>query len=160
MNKFLVSRLIRDYENTSDENVRERYGVVAGTLGIICNLILVAIKLTVGTLMNSIAITTDGINNLSDTGSSVISLIGAKLSNKKPDTDHPYGHGRLEYISALIVSFLILHVGFDSLVDSVKKIITPEEIKFSVVSVVILFASCFIKLWMWSYNRFMGRKTC
>ena len=158
MTKFLISRFIRDYENTSDEKVRERYGVLAGAIGIICNLLLVIIKLSVGLIMNSIAVVSDGLNNLSDMGSSLVSLIGAMLSNKRPDRDHPYGHGRFEYIAALIVAFIIVLVGFETFTSSAEKIISPEDVRFSAVSVVILLASCFVKLWMWSYNRYMGEK--
>ena len=158
MTKFLISLFISDYENISDKKVRERYGILAGVLGIICNLVLVVIKLSAGLLMNSIAVISDGFNNLSDMGSSVVSLIGAKLSSKKPDRDHPFGHGRFEYVSALIVSFIIILVGFEILTTSFGKVLSPEKVNFSIAPVVILAISCFIKLWMWQYNRFMGKK--
>lgn len=158
MTEFLISRFVPDYENTSDYKVRERYSVLAGILGIICNLVLVVIKLTVGIVVGSIAVMSDGLNNLSDMGSSVVALIGAKLSSKRPDRDHPYGHGRSEYIAALIVAFIIIIVGFETLTTSFGKVLHPEKISFGAVPAVILTASCLIKLWMWRYNAYIGRK--
>ena len=158
MTNFLISHFVKNHEHTSDKKVRESYSVLAGVLGIICNLVLVIIKLSAGFVMNSIAVISDGLNNLSDMGSSVVSLIGAKLSSKQADRDHPFGHGRFEYIAALVVSFLIIHLGFDNLSDSFKKVLSPEKVNFSILPVVILSASCLIKLWMWKYNSFMGKK--
>ncbi len=158
MTKFVIKKFIKNYENTGDEKVRESYGVLAGILGIICNAILVGIKLSIGTVMGSIAIISDGLNNLSDTGSSLVSVIGAKLSNKKPDRDHPFGHGRLEYVAALIVSFIIIFVGIETITSSFEKILNPSQVKFNYVMIIILTLSCLIKLWMYSYNKYMGEK--
>ena len=113
MIKLIIKSFIKNYEDTENDNVREKYGVLAGILGIICNFILFVVKLVIGTIMNSIAITSDAMNNLSDMGSSVISIISSKISNQRADKEHPYGHGRIEYVGSLIVSFLILLVGFE-----------------------------------------------
>ena len=108
MTQLLIRLFIPDYKNVNDKMVREKYGTLSGALGIICNVILFAVKLIIGTLMGSIAITSDAFNNLSDMGTSVMSVISAKMSNRHPDADHPFGHGRFEYISSLIISFLIM----------------------------------------------------
>lgn len=158
MIKLLVRKFIPDFENVSDTKVREKYGVLGGILGIICNFILFVLKLTVGTLMNSISITSDAFNNLSDTASSLIVIFGTKLSNMRPDEEHPFGHGRIEYISSLIVSFIIMLVGFELLKSSVTKIFSPDPISFSLPLTIILAASVLIKLWMASYNRYLSSK--
>ena len=139
-------------------NIREKYGVLGGILGIIRNLVLFVLKLVIGSIMGSMAITSDAFNNLSDTGSSVVSILGAKISNKQPDKDHPFGHGRFEYISSLVVSFIIMLVGFNLLTDSVDKILHPTEISFNPVAVIILVLSMSVKIWMFSFNRYLGKK--
>ena len=111
MTSILIRLFIKDYQNYQDAKVRENYGMLAALIGIISNLFLVALKVTIGLLINSLAVVADGLNNLSDSISSVVSLISFKISNKPADRDHPFGHGRAEYVSALIVSFLILLVG-------------------------------------------------
>ncbi len=156
MIKFLVKKFIAEYENVSDSKVREKYGVLGGVLGIICNFVLFVLKLTVGSLMNSIGIISDAFNNLSDTASSLIVILGTKLSNMRPDEEHPFGHGRIEYISSLIVSFIIMLVGFELLKSSVSKIFTPQSVAFSLPLVIILAASVLVKLWMASYNRWLS----
>ena len=108
MIKLLCKKFIKDCENTKDKTVREKYTTLSGILGIICNIVLFAVKFAIGTIMHSLAITSDAFNNLSDMGTSVMAVISAKLSNKKPDASHPFGHGRFEYISSLIISFLII----------------------------------------------------
>ena len=158
MIKLLLKLFIKDYENTKDRNIREKYGVLGGILGIICNLVLFVLKLVIGSIMGSMAITSDAFNNLSDTGSSVVSILGAKISNKQPDKDHPFGHGRFEYISSLVVSFIIMLVGFNLLTDSVDKILHPTEISFNLVAVIILVLSMSVKIWMFSFNRYLGKK--
>lgn len=132
--------------------------MLAGALGILCNLVLFAVKLTIGRLMNSISILSDAFNNLSDMGSSVISILGAKMSNRRPDREHPFGHGRMEYIASFLVACIIFIVGFELLRSSVDKILHPEPVRFSVVLVVILSLSLLVKLWMFSYNRYMGKQ--
>ena len=116
---FLASRFIKDYQNTSDAAVRRAYGVLCGAVGIAINLLLFALKLFAGTLAGSVAITADAFNNLSDAGASIVTLLGFRLAGQKPDPEHPFGHGRLEYISGLIVSIVILLMGFELLRDAV-----------------------------------------
>ena len=157
MTKLILRLFIPDYKNVSDKKVRENYGTLSGALGIVCNLVLFGVKMLIGTLMSSIAITSDAFNNLSDMGTSIMSIISAKMSNRRPDADHPFGHGRFEYISSLIISFLIMLVGFELLKGSVQKIISPEPIVMRPVLIVILALSVLVKLWMFFYNRKMGK---
>ena len=156
MIKLIIKAFIKDYQNITDTSVRESYCVLAGVLGIICNLLLFAVKLAIGLFINSIGVISDAFNNLTDSGSSVISIIGVKLSNRPPDREHPYGHGRLEYISALVISFIILSVGLQLLVTSFNKVLNPEVVLFSPVSLVILSLSVLVKVWMYLYNRYIG----
>ncbi len=158
MIKTLLKAFVKDYENTQDKSVREKYTTLSGVLGILCNLLLFIVKLIIGTVMKSLAITSDAFNNLSDMGTSVMAVISAKLSNRKPDASHPFGHGRFEYISSLIISFLIMLVGFELLKSSFDKIFSPEPIVMKPILLVILILSVLIKLWMWSYNRFLAKK--
>lgn len=158
MIKLIVKAFIKDCDNTADKTVREKYISLGGTLGIICNIILFVVKLIIGALMKSVAIISDAFNNLSDTGTSIMAVISAKLSNKKPDADHPFGHGRFEYISSLIISFLIMLVGFELLKSSFDKILAPEPIVMKPVLLIILILSVLIKLWMFFYNRYLGRR--
>ena len=153
---FLIKIFIKDYKNTEDKSVRESYGVFSGVLGIICNLFLFGVKLTIGLIMNSIAITSDAFNNLSDTGSSLITILSAKLSNRVPDDEHPFGHGRFEYISSLIIAFIIILVGFELLKSSFDKILNPEKVDFSWILIVILSVSILVKVWMYFYNRYIS----
>lgn len=157
MIKLLIRRFIPDYANVEDQKVRERYGVLGGTLGILCNALLFAVKLAIGALMNSIAIISDAFNNLSDMGSSLVAIIGAKMSNRRPDREHPFGHGRIEYISSLIVSFIIMLVGLELLRSSFDKLLHPEAVEFSWLLVGILCLSMLVKVWMFLYNRYLGR---
>ena len=158
MIRFLVQKFIPDCDNIRDRQVRKSYGVLGGMLGILCNTLLFVLKLGVGMAINSIAVISDAFNNLSDMGSSLVSVIGARVSGKLPDADHPYGHGRAEYISALIVSFIIMLFGLELFRDSVSKILTPEHLSTNFLTVSLLVLSVLIKLWMWHYNRFMGKK--
>lgn len=153
MINFLAKKFIHDYENTSDKNVRQGYCVMGGILGTVCNLFLFGLKLAIGTVMKSIAITSDAFNNLSDMGSCIVAIIGAKMANRLPDREHPFGHGRIEYISSLIVSFIILLVGFELFKSSCGRIAVPELLNFSGVMMIILAASVFVKLFMYfCYN--------
>ncbi len=154
---LLARWLIKDSQNYSDPRVRTAYGVLCGAAGIFLNLVLFSGKLLAGTLSGSIAITADAFNNLSDAGSSVITLLGFKLAARKPDREHPFGFGRVEYLSGLAVSAIILLMGVELLKTSVRKIITPEPTSFSVLGAVILVASILIKLYMAFYNRRVGR---
>ncbi|MBQ8568026.1 MAG: cation transporter [Oscillospiraceae bacterium] len=159
MIKLIIRKYIKDSENVTDSCVRARYGILGGILGIICNLILFGIKLAAGLLLNSIAVISDAVNNLSDTGSSLVTIIGTKLSSGIPDKEHPYGHGRMEYISSLIIAFIIELAGFELLKSSFGKILNPEKVDFDLGIIIILSLSVLIKLWMFSYNRYMGRIT-
>ncbi len=156
--ELLFKLFIKDKDNTADEKVRAKYGEFAGTVGIIVNLILCIIKFFAGFLSGSVGIMADAFNNLSDAGSSVVSLTGIKLSGKPADNDHPFGHGRMEYISALIVSFVIILMGFELAKSSLSKIVTPDEIIFSPVSVIILIVAIFCKVWLYLLNKKIGEK--
>ena len=158
MIKLLVRLFIKDWEHVSDRNVRERYGVLGGVLGICCNLVLFCIKLFIGIGISSMAVMSDAFNNLSDMGSSLISILGAKMSNKRPDREHPFGHGRFEYIASLIVSFIIMLVGFELLTGSIEKIRSPEPMNFNLTLMLILCLSMLIKIWMFVYNRYLGKQ--
>ncbi len=155
----ILSRLfIKNHADTSDPGVRRAYGVLCGAVGIFLNVLLFAAKYLAGTLTGSIAIVADAFNNLSDAGSSIITLLGFKLAAKKPDRDHPYGHGRFECIAGLVVSFVILMMGFDLAKSSVTKIFHPEAVDFSLLSICILIGSILVKLYMSLYNRAVGKR--
>jgi len=156
--KFIIRTFIKDSDNITDKEVRASYGTLAGVMGIILNLILFVVKLFSGIIVNSIAIISDSFNNLSDMGSSLVSAIAMKMSNRRPDKEHPFGHGRIEYISALIVSFIILFVGFELFKGSFGKILNPVTVRFSLVPFLILCLSIFVKVWMFSYNKYIGEK--
>ena len=155
---FLSRLFIKNRENTSDPNVREAYGTLASFMGIGLNILLFIGKYIAGVISGSIAITADAINNLSDAGSSLITLFGFKLAGQKPHSDHPFGHGRWEYITGLIVSMVIIMMGFDLVKESVGKIIHPEPTSLSVLSSAILVVSILVKLYMFTYNRAVARK--
>lgn len=158
MFRAFTKLFIKDYENTQSPIVRQKYGVLSGVLGILLNLFLFIIKITVGFLINSVAVISDAFNNFSDMGSTVISVIGLKLSNKKPDRDHPFGHGRFEYISALIVSFIIMLVGFELFKSSFDKIIHPSEAEpINWLLMGILMISVPVKLFMFGINNYLGK---
>ncbi len=158
MIKLLSKWLIRDHTNYASPTVRLRYGILCGAVGIGFNILLFIGKILTGSLTGSIGITADAFNNLSDAGSSAISLVGFRLSEQKADKEHPFGHGRCEYIAGLIVSLAILLVGVELVKTSIKKIITPEPVTFSIVAVCVLVASILIKLYMYFYNRNIGKK--
>ena len=155
---ILAKWLIPDHENTSDAVVRRAYGQLCGIVGIALNVLLFAGKFFAGTLSGSIAVTADAFNNLSDAGSSVVTLLGFRLAGRKPDPEHPFGHGRMEYLSGLVVSALILLMGVELAKSSFQKIVHPEEVEFSVVAVVILLCSIAVKFYMSLYNRRIGKK--
>ncbi|HHT92798.1 MAG TPA: cation transporter [Clostridiaceae bacterium] len=157
MIKLLIKKFIPNHQKTNLPDVRKRYGFLAGTLGIAINLILFATKFFIGFAMHSIAIISDAFNNLTDTSSSLFAIIGAKLATKKPDKEHPFGHGRIEYIVSLIVSAIIFAVGFELARTSFAKILNPQKISFNPALVVVLTCSVLLKLWMFSYNRYMGK---
>lgn len=156
MHTLLLKLFVKDHENTADPQVREAYGKLAGTVGIISNTIVSVLKIAVGLIFSSISIMADGLNNLADASSSLITLIGFRMASKPADEDHPYGHARIEYITGLIVSFLIIMLGVETLKSSVGKIAEPEPLQFSMISVGILLASIVVKLWQASFNMKMG----
>ena len=158
MTDFLVKHFVKDYTEIERVSVRTAYGVLASGIGILCNMLLFVVKWTVGYCLHSISVMADAFNNPSDAGSSVIGLVGVKMAGKPADRDHPFGHGRIEYIAALIVAFLVMEVGFTFLKDAVEKIRRPEELKFQAVSVVILVLSVGVKLWLSFFNRKLGRR--
>lgn len=155
----ILSKLfIKNGKNYENPEVRRAYGTLSGALGIFLNIILFAGKLTAGIISGSVAIVADALNNLSDAGSSVITLIGFHMAGQKPDKGHPFGHGRIEYISGLIVSMLIILMGFELGKSSVEKIITPTGTEFSIIAVIILASSILVKLYMCFYTRSVGKK--
>ena len=158
MTEFLVRHFVKNYEETEKVSVRTAYGVLASVVGIFCNVFLFAVKWMIGFFLHSIAVMADAFNNLSDAGSSIIGLVGVKMASKPADEDHPFGHGRIEYIAALIVAFLVLQVGFTFFKDSIGKIREPEELKFQLVSIISLILSIGVKLWMGYFNRTLGNK--
>lgn len=158
MIKLIIKKFIKNYNDVEDKDVRESYGVLSGILGILCNLFLFGLKLSIGMFLNSIAIISDAFNNLSDMGTSVIAIFGVKMSNSLPDEEHPFGHGRIEYISSLIVSFIIIMVGIELFKVSINKIINPEKVIFNLMLILILVLSILVKIWMFSYNNYIGNK--
>ena len=158
MTQLLVRLFVKDFTKTDKGEVRTGYGVLASIVGMLCNFLLFAAKLTIGVMINSISITADAFNNLSDAASSVISFAGAKLAGRPADKEHPFGHGRMEYIAALAVAFLILQVGFSLMKGSVGKIFHPEEVGFQWSMVIILVASVLVKVWLSVFNLTLGKK--
>lgn len=155
---ILPRLFIKNYKDTADPTVREGYGTLSSVAGIIINTLLFASKFTVGTLTGSVSIRADGINNLSDAGSSIISLISFKISGKPADREHPFGHARIEYIASLLVSFIILHISIDLFTESVDKILHPTPTEFGIISIIALVVSILFKLWMYIFNRTIGKK--
>lgn len=158
MSNLLLRVFVKDYENVTNLKVRTAYGVLASIVGIVCNVILFAIKLTIGLILGSVAVMADAFNNLSDAASSIIGFVGVKMADKPADEDHPFGHGRMEYISALIVAFLVIEVGLSFFKTSIDKITNPQSISFNLISVIILAVSICIKLWLGFFNRKLGGK--
>lgn len=158
MTELLVRLFVKDYKDTEKVAVRTAYGVLASGAGIFCNVLLFLVKFIVGTVLHSVSVRADAFNNLSDAGSSVIGLAGVKMAEKPADEEHPFGHGRIEYIAALIVSFLVIEVGFTFFKDSIGKIREPEVLRFQTVSLVVLILSIGVKLWMGAFNRKLGKR--
>ena len=158
MTEFLVNKFIKDSANIESTAVRTRYGMLASVVGIFCNVLLFSVKLAIGLILSSLAVTADAFNNLSDAASSIISFVGVKMAGKPADAEHPFGHGRIEYIAALIVSFLVIEVGFTFFKSSISKIMHPEEITFDPVPFIILILSILVKLWMAFFNNKLGKR--
>lgn len=158
MTNWLVHKFIKDYENTRDEKVRFAYGVLSTVAGIVCNVFLCLIKVTAGILIHSVSIMSDGFNNMSDSLSCLITLVGYKVANKPADEEHPFGHGRMEYIVSFISCIIIFIVIFELLSESVSKILHPEKVVFNDVLFVLLLASILVKIWLASFNNKLGRE--
>lgn len=158
MVSLLAHFFIKDKDNTSSPAVRQAYGILCGTVGIALNILLFAGKFFAGLVSNSIAVTADAFNNLSDAGSSLITLVGFKMAGQKPDPSHPFGHGRIEYLSGLFVSIAILIMGFELIHSSIDKIIHPQAVAFSPLTVIILLVSIAVKIYMALYNKAISRK--
>lgn len=158
MISILTKVFIKDYTNTSDVKVRQLYGMLCGAVGIALNVFLFLMKFIAGQLSGSIAITADAFNNLSDAGSSIITLVGFKMAGQKPDSHHPFGHGRIEYISGLLVSVIILLMGVELLKSSIDKMLHPEAIDASPLVLMILIVSICVKLYMFLYNSRISKK--
>ena len=158
MISLLAKWFIKDRDNVTDANVRRAYGSLCGLAGIGLNILLFIGKLFAGMISGSIAVTADAFNNLSDAGSSVVTLLGFRLAGKKPDPDHPFGHGRVEYISGLVVAALILLMGVELAKTSLSKILNPSDVDFSILAIVILAVSIAVKLYMSFYNAAIGKK--
>lgn len=158
MTDLLVKLFIKNPENVSDIRIREKYGALSSIVGIICNILLFALKYVMGTLSNSIAVVSDAFNNLSDSASCIVTLLGYKMAAKPADKDHPFGHGRMEYLTSLVIAAVILVMGLELFKDSFTKIFHPEEVKFSAVVLISLFLSVGAKLWMSRFNTILGNK--
>ena len=158
MVSFFARHFIKDYQNTESPAVRQAYGILCGSVGIGLNILLFLGKLFAGLLSGSIAITADAFNNLSDAGSSFITLIGFQMAGQKPDPEHPFGHGRIEYLSGLFVSAAVLIMAFELVKTSVEKILHPESVESSPLILAILAASILVKLYMAYYNKILGKK--
>lgn len=158
MTNLLVKLFVKNSNQIDNKKVREEYGLLGSVVGIVCNLLLFLIKLVIGMVMNSISVMADAFNNLSDAASGLISFVGVKLANRPADKEHPFGHGRFEYLSALIVAFLILQVGFSCFKSSVEKILHPEELNFNIILLVILCISVTIKIWLGLFNKKLGNR--
>ncbi|MDO4300628.1 MAG: cation diffusion facilitator family transporter [Clostridia bacterium] len=158
MTGLLIKLFIKNSEDIINPRVRKDYGALSGGVGIVCNIILFLIKLMTGIISASISVIADAFNNLSDAASSVITIIGFKLADKPADNDHPYGHGRYEYLSGLLIAFLIIMTAVELLKGSVDKILHPEAVEFSFFSVIILVFSICLKMWMALFNKKIGRK--
>lgn len=158
MTNFLIKHFIPNASDVKSPAVRQRYGVVSGVVGILCNALLCTAKIAAGLLTGAVSIVADGINNLSDGGSCVVSLLGFKMAGKPADDKHPFGHGRIEYVAGLIVSFIIVLMGVELAKTSLDKIFHPAEISFSWITPAVLGISILVKLWMCFFNRKMGDK--
>ena len=154
---FLVRRFIKNYQDTKDANVRTSIGKLSGIVGIFSNLFLFVIKFVIGTIVHSVSIQADGVNNLTDAGSNIISILSFHLASKPADKEHPFGHERTETIASLFVGILILVLGFETAKESISKVIHPGSIDFRIASVIILLISIIVKFWMYAYNKKLSK---
>lgn len=157
MTDLILRIFVRDHKNTEDPAVRDKCGRVAGAVGIVTNFLLFLMKIIVGTVFHSVSVTADAVNNLTDSGSSVVTLIGFKMASKPADEKHPFGHARIEYLSGVIVSFIVIFLGLQLGMSSVEKILTPEENALTPVALVVLVISILAKLWQCLFYRKVGR---
>lgn len=157
MTEWLVRTFVPNAQNVSDPEVRTRYGLLASVIGIVCNVALFVGKGVVGLLAGSVSVVADAVNNLSDASSNIVSLLGFKLASRPADKDHPYGHGRYEYLAGLVVSVVVCAIGLNLIMSSVDKIVHPEPTEFGLATVVALAISIALKLWMATFNRHLGR---
>ncbi len=155
---LLIRLFVKDYQQTDNASVRLGYGVLAGFAGVVMNLVLFAVKVTIGVIAGSVAVIADAVNNLSDSGSALVTLFGFKLSAQPPDEEHPFGHGRIEYIAGMIVAVLIVSVGLNFLKESVMRIINPSQVSADWIIISILAASMLIKVWLFFFYRTVGKK--
>lgn len=159
MNETIVSLFIKNKDDLHDLKVRENYGLLSSTTGIIANIILFIAKFVIGSLTNSIAITSDAFNNLSDMGSAIFTFVGYKLAAKPADDEHPFGHGRIEYLLSFVIAAIILYVGLEFLLSSIDKIRNPEPIMYSTVALIVVMLSIGVKIWLSSFNYYLAKKT-
>lgn len=157
MTDLILRIFVRDHKNTEDPAVRDKCGRVAGAVGIVTNFLLFLMKIIVGTVFHSVSVTADAVNNLTDSGSSVVTLIGFKMASKPADEKHPFGHARIEYLSGVIVSFIVIFLGLQLGMSSIEKILTPEENALTLVALVVLVISILAKLWQCLFYRKVGR---
>ncbi|ARC85831.1 cation diffusion facilitator transporter family protein [Clostridium argentinense CDC 2741] len=157
ISKLIVRKFIKNYDDVKNKDVREKYGYLGGIIGILINLLLFGIKVTIGIFSNSIAVIADAFNNLSDVGSSVITIFGFKLASKPADREHPFGHGRIEYISGLIVAFIVMIVGFQFVLSSIERIKNPTPVNFSLIPFLLILVSILFKVWLSSFYGYVGK---
>ena len=158
MTQFLIRTFIKDYKDIQNPIIREKYGFLGSAVGIFCNILLFIFKLIVGILSGSVSITADAINNLSDAASSIVTLVGFKISSKPADQDHPFGHARVEYVAGLVISFIIIFLGLQLAGSSISKIFSPTPIYVSWITMLVLSISILVKFWMSLFNRHLGKK--
>lgn len=158
MTDFLVRHFVKNYEQLDNPLVREHYGIFSSIVGIFCNIFLCVSKLLIGIMSGSISIISDGFNNLSDCASCFVTILGYKMAAKPADKDHPFGHGRMEYLTSLVIAVVIIVVGFELLKNSFDKLIHPTELEFSYMALVVIIISIFVKIWMGFFNKRLGRR--
>lgn len=157
ISKSIVRKFIKNYDDVKNKDVREKYGYLGGIIGILINLLLFGTKVAIGIFSNSIAVIADAFNNLSDVGSSVITIFGFKLASKPADREHPFGHGRIEYISGLIVAFIVMTVGFQFVLSSIERIKNPTPVNFSLIPFLLILVSILFKVWLSSFYGYVGK---
>ena len=158
MTDFLVKHFVKNYEQLDNPLVRERYGIFSSFVGIFCNIFLCVSKLLIGVMSGSISIISDGFNNLSDCASCFVTILGYKMAAKPADKDHPFGHGRMEYLTSLVIAVVIIVVGFELLKNSFDKLIHPTSLEYSNVALAVVIISIFVKIWMGLFNRKLGKR--